>query len=146
MSKTTTAPTPATPQWMSKFEGVHPALVRKVLAVREGMRAIGFDIVPVQGLRSAEYQAALYAQGRTAPGKIVTNCDGTRTKSNHQAKADGLGHAVDVAFVDQNGLPSFDDHWPWKAYGELGKALGLVWGGDFSTLYDAAHLELKAAV
>lgn len=29
-------------------------------------------------------------------GKKVTNCDGYIKKSNHQAKADGYGHAVDI--------------------------------------------------
>lgn len=124
----------------TKLDGIHPDLVAKSTKVMAAMAALGFPMVVVQGLRTAEYQASLYAQGRTAPGHIVTNCDGTKTKSNHQAQADGLGHAVDIAFV-VNGQPSFDIKLPWACYGACAKAIGLRWGGDFA-IHDLDHIEL----
>lgn len=130
---------------VDKLSGVHPALVRKVQAVLTAMASIGYPMKVVQGVRTADYQHSLWEQGRTRPGAIVTNCDGYTTKSNHQVKDDGFGHAVDCAFV-VNGVVSFDDHLPWKAYGELGKALGLTWGGDFKSIADYGHLELKTSV
>ena len=36
-------------------------------------RAQGLDVLVTQTLRDDEYQAKLYAQGRTKPGSIVTN-------------------------------------------------------------------------
>lgn len=124
-----------------KLQGLHPSLISKANQVISAMTALGFPMVVVQGVRTTEQQQALFAQGRTVPGHIVTNCDGVKIKSNHQLKADGFGHAVDVAFKVL-GQVSFDIKLPWKAYGECGKAIGLVWGGDFSTIKDLDHLEL----
>ena len=54
------------------------------------------DCAVVSGLRATQEQQLLFAQGRTMPGPIVTNCDGIIEKSSHQAKADGIGYAADV--------------------------------------------------
>jgi len=118
-------------------DGLHPQLIEKVSKVLAAMGALGFPMRICQGVRTAAEQQALYAQGRTAPGHIVTNCDGVKTKSNHQAQADGYGHAVDCCFVGA-------DPWtgPFEVYGAAGQALGLRWGGTFSSLPDRPHLEL----
>ena len=44
-----------------------------------------FDCTVTSGFRTVEKQQSLYAQGRTKPGKIVTNADGVISKSNHQS-------------------------------------------------------------
>jgi peptidoglycan L-alanyl-D-glutamate endopeptidase CwlK len=120
--------------------GLHPELIRKIKIVLAAMATLGFPMKVVQGLRSAEEQNLLYKQGRTSPGKIVTNCDGVATKSNHQMKSDGYGHAVDCA---AQGAEPFAETFPWKAYGECAKALGLRWGGDWKgSLVDRPHVEL----
>ena len=93
----------------------------------------------VQGVRTTAEQKALYAQGRTAPGAIVTYCDGVVHPSNHQPRADGLGHAVDCAFL---GAGPFGDQQPWELYGEAVEAEGLIWGGRFHGLVDRPHAEL----
>lgn len=78
--------------------------------------------------RSQERQDQLYAQGRTAPGPIVT---WTRTSAHLD------GRAFDVTIV---GAPEYDD-WPeaWELLGEVGEELGLKWGGHFQ---DYGHFEL----
>ncbi len=93
------------------------------------------------GVRTTAQQQALYRKGRTEPGAIVTYADGVRVKSNHQAREDGFGQAVDCCFV-VNGKPSWDARLPWKVYGAMGEALGLTWGGSFQALHDLPHLEL----
>lgn len=140
---------------IEKMKGVHPKLIELM------KKAIGdspYDFKIVQGLRTAEYQNSLYQQGRTRPGKIVTKLDGYNRKSNHQAKADGYGHAVDIAvcgYYDQNGnyvkyttdTEMFDN----KKLVEISRhvkavakemGLEIVWGGDWKTLYDTPHYEL----
>lgn len=140
---------------IEKMEGVHPKLIELM------KKAIGdspYDFKIVQGLRTAEYQNSLYQQGRTKPGKIVTKLDGYSRKSNHQAKADGYGHAVDIAVCghyDQNGdyvkymtdAEMFDN----KKLVEISRhvkavakemGMEIVWGGDWKTLYDTPHYEL----
>ena len=140
---------------IEKMKGVHPKLIE---LMKKAISNSPYDFKIVQGLRTAEYQNELYQQGRTKPGKIVTKLDGYNRKSNHQAKADGYGHAVDIAVCghyDQNGnyvkcttdAEMFDN----KKLVEISRhvkavakemGLDIVWGGDWKTLYDTPHYEL----
>ena len=129
-----------------KAVGLHPDLISKLERVHAAMAAFGFPMFLVEGVRSEARQGELYQQGRTKPGKIVTNCDGTVKRSNHQLKPDGYGHAADCAFVDDPRTPrdeTWDETMPWAAYGSLAEAAGLVWGGRWTTLHDLPHVELK---
>ncbi len=130
-----------------KLLGVHPRLVEAVTRVLAAMAALGFPMKVVQGVRTLAEQQELYAQGRSIPGAIVTNADGVRNPSNHQPKADGLGYAVDCAFIDNPATPvieTWSDRSPWGAYGACAKALGLRWGGDFKSIPDRPHIELPS--
>lgn len=57
----------------------------------------------VQGLRTFAEQDALYAQGRTTAGSIVTNAKGGESYHNY-------GLAIDVAPID-NGEPNWAYNW-----------------------------------
>lgn len=95
----------------------------------------GFTLLVTQGFRSIAEQNALYAQGRTKPGKIVTNAKGSQ--SNHTR-----GEAVDFAFI-VNGEVSWED----KLYLKIGgwaKQVGLNWGGDWRSIKDKPHVELPS--
>jgi peptidoglycan L-alanyl-D-glutamate endopeptidase CwlK len=132
---------------MTRLKGVHPDLVDKVLRIISAMSALGHPMMVTDGVRTTAQQQALYAQGRTKPGKIVTYADGINRKSNHQAKSDGYGHAVDCCFLvdldgDGRNDPSWSEKHPWALYGAMARALGLVWGGDWTTLVDRPHVEL----
>lgn len=118
---------------------LHPQLVEKITLVLNAMAALGHPMKIIQGVRTVEQQQALYAQGRTKAGKIVTNCDGVRVKSNHQPQADNYGHAVDCAFA---GNDPFGESQPWALYGYLVGWSGLKWGGTFKGLVDRPHAEL----
>lgn len=121
-----------------RLAGVHPQLVSHVSGILQK-----FPMFVVQGVRTTAQQQALYAQGRTTPGKIVTNCDGVKSRSNHQPHADGFGHAVDLAWIPTDTLPDpFDPKHPWHDFGAYVRSIGLVWGGDFTTLVDMPHVEL----
>lgn len=111
---------------LAALEGVHPDLVR----VATRAIAIGtVDFMVIEGLRSTARQKALYAQGRAAPGKIVT----WTMKSRHLAQPDGFAHAIDClpAPYDWRARRPFEQ----MAEAMLGaaKALGvnLRWGGDW---------------
>jgi peptidoglycan LD-endopeptidase CwlK len=124
---------------------VHPRLVASVMRITYAMSELGLGLIVTDGLRTVAQQAALYARGRTAPGPIVTNCDGVTHRSNHQAHADGLGHAVDLCFI-VHGQPSWDASLPWDLLGAMAAQQGLQWGGDAAFrakgLCDRPHLEL----
>ncbi len=90
-------------------------------------------------MHTAAEQNKLWQQGRVTPGKIVTNANGIDKKSNHQVKADGWGHAVDLYFT--TGDPFGEDQ-PWARFGELCREAGLKWGGDWVRFKDRPHVEL----
>lgn len=117
-----------------RLKGVHPKLVEIiVLALNQ------LPMFVVCGVRTTEEQAKLYARGRTAPGPIVTNADGVHSRSRHQTHEDGLGWAVDCAFLGNEPYsPSHD----WKAYGRLLEAQGAIWGGRWKHPVDCPHAEL----
>lgn len=120
--------------------GLHPDLVSRVERVLAAMQGHGWPMIVTDGLRTAAQQMALYAQGRSRPGRIVTRCDGITTKSRHQAQADGFGHAADCTFVVDGAL--WYEGVPWDVYGREVRAVGLVWGGDWSAFPDRPHVEL----
>jgi peptidoglycan L-alanyl-D-glutamate endopeptidase CwlK len=143
--------------------GVAPPLVRLMEAA---IADTPVDFTIVEGLRSLETQKKYYTWGRTVVnpntgklpglpfGKINTKRDGVKLRSEHQAKADGKGHAVDIVPFsrDKNGKGFLD--WDNEAaYKKLAahikaKAAALntpiSWGGDWQgNLYDTPHFELK---
>lgn len=110
--------------------GLNPDLLVKIDKVLTVMVLRGHPMKVVQALRTTGAQLKLYAEGRTAPGAIVTHADGVKVRSNHQASlVDGLGRAVDCAF--QGGEPFSEKH-PWSLYGVTCEAAGLIWGGGHS--------------
>jgi peptidoglycan L-alanyl-D-glutamate endopeptidase CwlK len=92
----------------------------------------GIRIITTSTLRDNEYQATLYAQGRTKAGSIVTNMK--------EIGPHGFGLAYDVvATIAGNAI--WNDNAIWKIIGEEGKKLGLVWGGDWKSISDKPHFE-----
>ena len=138
---------------LDKMEKVHPKLVEVMKAAIENSP---YDFRITDGARTTEQQKALYAQGRTKPGRIVTNCDGVRAKSNHQIKSDGFGYAVDIfsCGVIENGV--YRKFTSEEGYDEKklklianhilevakSKNINIEWGGNWK-MKDTPHFELK---
>lgn len=126
-----------------KLAGVHPELAGKVQQILSAMAILGHPMMVTAGYRTVQEQTALYAQGRTAPGHIVTQCDGIAHPSRHQADPrDGFGRAVDCCFV-VDGAPSWAESCPWDLYGAMAEALRLHWGGHFTSFRDRPHVEMN---
>lgn len=98
-----------------------------ILCEKEGM-----ELLVTSTLRSFKEQADLYAIGRTKPGKKVTNAKPGQSWHN-------FGLAFDVVPL-VNGKAVWDRPF-WKRIGDLGKQIGLIWGGDFKTFKDRPHFE-----
>lgn len=112
---------------LSALEPETRELAETLLArVRE---ELGYELRVVSTRRDCAEQARLYAQGRTAPGNVVTNARGCM--SWHV-----MGRAFDVAFVRPN--PGVAE---WNAVGAIGESLGLVWGKNFPGLNDVPHFQ-----
>lgn len=114
---------------------VHPALAEKVRSMADLLAQENITIRVVQGLRTWDEQAALYAQGRTAPGKVVTNAGPGTSWHN-------FGLAVDVAPFDSS-IPDWNvNHPAWQRIVAIGKSVGLVSGSEWRTFPDWPHFQL----
>jgi peptidoglycan L-alanyl-D-glutamate endopeptidase CwlK len=117
----------------SRLTLVHSALSSRIHALANDLSSDGVNIRITQGWRSYASQNALYAQGRSLPGPIVTDAPGGYSAHN-------FGYAVD--FVDMLGrLPDWDRNDPqWQDV--LAKALlhGLAEGAQWE---DYPHLYLR---
>jgi len=84
-------------------------------------------------------QNKLYQQGRTKPGKIVTNCDGRKNISKHQRD-----QARDLVIIDDEGQPIWAHVPEYDMLGEIWESLGGKWGGNFKgvSFDDIYHFEL----
>jgi len=116
-----------------KLEDLHPkvkTLCEKFIA---SCNKQGIDILITSTYRDGESQSALYAQGRTAPGKIVTN-----------AKAGQSFHNWRVAFDFVplvNGKAQWNDTALFTKCGEIAEAVGLEWAGRWKKFKELAHCQ-----
>lgn len=120
---------------------LHPKVrdeVARLIGVAETLFPTTIAIRVVQGMRTIAEQDALYAQGRSRPGKIVTNARGGKSYHNY-------GLAWDMALLydkDGNGVyeelswdmaKDFDlDGMPdWLEVVQVFTAAGWTWGADW---------------
>lgn len=116
---------------------LHPELQEIITKFISECTKKGFKVGIGECLRTTEEQNALYAQGRTTAGRIVTNASGTSYSSMHQ-----WGVAFDVYRNDGKG--AYDDSGNFfYNVGQIGKSLGLFWGGDFKSITDKPHFQMK---
>jgi peptidoglycan L-alanyl-D-glutamate endopeptidase CwlK len=102
------------------------------------MKTAGIDVRMISGTRTFVEQDALFAQGRTKPGKKVTNAKGGQ--SNHN-----FGIAWDVVIFDPEGryLPESP---LYKEVARIGLTGGLEWGGNFSSFPDQPYFQLATGL
>lgn len=99
-------------------------------------RGNGITVNIISGLRTFQEQDALYAQGRTSPGDIVTNA-----RAGHSVHNFGL--AFDVGVFEGGRFLAESPR--YKAVGAVGLELGLEWGGNWKTIVDEPHFQLRPA-
>lgn len=116
-----------------KIEDLHPyvaGLCKKFIAA---CKKEGIDVLITSTYRDNESQNALYAQGRTKAGRIVT-----------YAKAGESWHNFRLAFdfvPIKNGKAMWNDARAFKRCRQIGEALGLE-GLDF----EMAHLQWRGGL
>lgn len=98
-------------------------------------------------LRTIAEQDALYAQGRTKPGKIVTKARGGFSMHNYGLAIDvvllldrdGDGRYTEASW-DTKGDFDADGVSDWMEIVRIFKEFGWEWGGDWK-FYDAPHFQ-----
>lgn len=130
---------------------LHPtrrAEVVQILNAAETKFPANMAIRVVQGLRTFAEQNALYAQGRTKPGPIVTKAKGGQSLHNY-------GVAIDFAILhDKDGNGSYEElSWDtvadfdrdgvfdWQEVVASFEAAGWEWGGKWRTFKDLPHCQ-----
>ncbi|WP_244534237.1 M15 family metallopeptidase [Pseudomonas aeruginosa] len=97
----------------------------------------GIDIIVTSTYRDLESQAALYAQGRTTPGKRVTNAKAGQSFHNWRVAFDVVPLRDGKAVWNTTGA----DGKLWERIGQLGEAAGLEWAGRWKTFREYAHFQ-----
>lgn len=93
----------------------------------------GLNVLITETYRTVARQDALYAQGRTTPGSIVTNAKGSDMSSYHQWRLafdfcqNIRGKEYDMTFMNK--------------VGAIGQKLGLEWGGAWTGFKDTPHFQ-----
>jgi len=115
-----------------KIEDLHPHVASLCRKFIEQCKEAGVDVLVTSTYRDHESQNALYAQGRTAPGKIVTKAKGGQSFHNHKV-------AFDVVPL-VNGKAIWNDEGLWRKIGQIGQEVGLEWGGNWK-FQDKPHFQ-----
>ncbi len=122
---------------------LHPIIRQSVTdAIIKLEEKDGVKIRIVQGLRTFKEQDDLYAQGRTKPGKKITNAKGGQSWHNY-------GLAIDFCLLHSDGSISWslyedldnDKVADWEEVVSEFKRRGFSWGGDWKSFKDNPHLE-----
>lgn len=113
-------------------------LARQALLAVQGKLGAGLTVQVLSGTRTYAEQTVLYAQGRNAPGSIVTKAKAGY--SNHN-----FGIAFDIGIFAGKTYYTGKNATEDKAYAaasKLIKPVGLDWGGDWTSIKDFPHYEI----
>lgn len=122
---------------------LHPAIREEAIELFERIEK-DFNVLIrcVYGKRTWQEQDALYQQGRSRPGAIVTNARSGYSYHNY-------GLALDFCLLDKNGMYSFDmtadydgdGRKDWLEVAEAFKSYEWEWGGDWKSFPDFPHVQ-----
>jgi peptidoglycan L-alanyl-D-glutamate endopeptidase CwlK len=93
----------------------------------------GIDVIITSTYRDIESQNALFAQGRTKPGKKVTNAKGGQSLHNYQL-------ALDFCPI-VNGKAAWNDIALFERCGVIAEMLGFEWAGRWKRFKEYAHIQ-----
>ena len=98
--------------------------------------SIGIDVIITSTYRDLESQAALYAQGRTTKGNIVTNAKAGQSFHNYRVAFDFVPVVGGKCIWNDDGL--------FTKCGRIAEALGLEWAGSWAGKFkEKAHCQLS---
>ena len=98
--------------------------------MRTLLATIGIDIEMVCGWRGEKDQEEAFKNGYS--------------KAKFGSSAHNFAAAFDLVPVDEKGQPTWDAPQDvWDKIGNAGKKFGLEWGGDFKTILDRPHFQVR---
>lgn len=122
---------------MSKLDSLEPEFKAKIEQLLEIAKDVtGRTWVVTAGRRTMAEQTAIYAQGRTAPGKVVSNAPAGSSAHNY-------GLAADLAPLKE-GSKTIDwgaDRVLWENMADAAVEMGLEAGCYFRSIMDMPHVQ-----
>jgi peptidoglycan LD-endopeptidase CwlK len=120
---------------------LYPPFRDKVVQLMELIKKNNIPADIFSDYRSFSDQQVLYNKGRDANGNVI---DKSKIVTNGKpgSSAHNYGLAVDIVFK-VNSRWTWDPMNDWKTLGDLGKSVGLEWGGDWSGFPDRPHFQWK---
>lgn len=115
-----------------------PLVQSKCKAHKAACTAKGVELLITCTYRDAEAQNTLFAQGRTAPGRVVTNARGGQSLHNFRLAYDLVPLRGGKPVWSTDNGPDMD---LWQLVGALGKAQGLEWAGDWPHFTEFPHFQ-----
>ena len=99
-------------------------------------------VIPYSIFRTEEEQTLKYQQGRTLPGRIITNVDGKIKTSKHQHWTAG-----DILILDEEYKSDWDSLAKYETLGLFWEAMGGTWGhrwfeAGYTKFDDLGHFEV----
>ena len=112
---------------------LHPLVAEKCRNFIADCKLQGIDIIITSTYRDNTAQNALYAQGRTSPGKKVTNAKAGQSWHNYRLAFD---------FAPQvNGKIPWNDSALFEKCGVIAEKRGLEWAGRWKKFKEMAHCQ-----
>jgi len=126
---------------------LHPVLQEKVKQFCDKLVKADIGLLIYCGYRSNAEQDALYAQGRTVAGKIVTMAKAGQSKHNFTINGKPASKAFDCVPMRYGkpvwGNSSKQDIELWNAVAEIGESVGLEWAGRWKRFREFPHFQIS---
>lgn len=140
-------PATLTKRTVENLAGLNPHARERIEELLEQIQPIldtaGVRIEVISGLRSWQQQAALYAKGRTQPGKKVTNAPPGSSWHNYGLAVD-FGLFRGATYLDESEPRTAD-----RVYREIAvvaRNLGIEWAGDWNTFTETPHFQYRPGI
>lgn len=120
------------------IDDLHPRVAAMCHLFVKKCTESGIDVLITSTYRDSESQQALYEQGRTKPGKVVTNARPGQSFHNYLLAFD----FVPVV----NGKINWNDANLFRRCGVIGEQCGLEWAGRWPKFKEMAHLQFTGGL
>lgn len=130
------------------LDDLHPDVRDRVARWVALCKARGVDVLVYCTFRSADEQDELYSQGRTKPGRIVTNARAWSSWHNVRRAIDAVPVVFgkpDWSYSDVNNDKVPDELW-WQVMVEEADRVGLEWSGRWKRFPEYVHWQFTGGL
>ncbi len=121
-------------------KGTNRVVRATALKVIEQAYKEGINAQISEGYRSAARQNALYRQGRTTGGKVVTNARAGQSWHNY-------GVAIDYFLTSKDGRRAiWTVNAKWRRVAAIAHSYNMEWGGVWKSFVDYPHLQMTGGL